>query len=470
MQFSNNSRAMRVCWGWKHQTLNQNLWKHLDFKTCKGVSMKALADVLSKRGKSATQSIKIRDAKRFELDGQKLYKMLYHLPNLRKIQVEAPHTFLLRKSNYSSWPDRVSTLTTLCLDYIFEDIGELVSILRYLAPNLKELALRGAPPFLWRIFPEMRTLETLQLQNRDPPDALKGGLFPSEIPSTFLVSRIGMLEKDHADLTPLQRNLAYATQDLRRLNISGYNMRQPGDALTRIVDENNWQKLEEVSLSILRSARNDFTFDFRLTKNLKLLDLSDVGLLTSQISNMVNEGVDMTSHQQFENLEYFSCTSVVPASVLQQLLGPSVEKRKLRGFDLKYMTTVWDTEDIIGLSSFDFLHKEDIEALGLSNFVFPYPDRPAPSGRASADAQSFLDWVSSFPNLHTVFAYPFELDGARFAIEGLVKLGIKTIYTDCLIGVERDRIMKLAKDKGVTIIHAVRDDSPRFWKSIQSQW
>lgn len=237
------------------------------------------------------------------------------------------------------------------------------------------------------------------------------------------------------------------------------------------LDTEHWQQLEDLALAGLILGRvepHEFAFDFQLTNKLKRLDLCDLGLLFPQfVVNGDLENIDSAAFQRFENLEHFRENSAMRLSLLRQVLAPSVANRTLRGLELNYQSSVAEVHEIVGLSSLDFLHKEDIEVLGLTNFLFPNPDDRAPGGR---DSPSFLTWVATFPNLHTIVVYPFKFPDVQFLIEGLVGLGIKTIITDVLVGVERARILGLAKDKGVTIIHEPRSNAARSWRTVESQW
>lgn len=197
---------------WRHQVLNAHLWKHLDFNRCKGVSMKTLTNVLSKRAQSEAESIRIRDAKKFGLNLDKVNMMLHNAPKLRKFWIATlqmhPSPLYLQKTGL---PYHMPELTTLCLDYIFDnfDSSHLMMMLHRAAPTLKELSLSfyQTPSSIWLEFPEMLNLETLQLSHKP----LYGERVPMPHSINEMVSCTDMLERntcssDTFKATPLHQD------------------------------------------------------------------------------------------------------------------------------------------------------------------------------------------------------------------------------------------------------------------------
>ena len=174
-------------------------------------------------------------------------------------------------------------------------------------------------------------------------------------------------------------------------------------------------------------------------------------------------GDQLVPLERFGNLEYFRCSEGIDLghiTMLRDFLRPSVQNHKLRGLELKYLPHA--AEVCTPLSALNFLCKEDIVDLGLTSFRFPDPYF------RGGENQSSLEWLQTFPNLQTVAIYPYNTEGRHYVVEGLVRVGIKTIYQDCLFGVERDRIMALAEENGVTIIHRPADNwTPRYYKPFE---
>lgn len=141
------------------------------------------------------------------------------------------------------------------------------------------------------------------------------------------------------------------------------------------------------------------------------------------------------------------------------LIKPSCISRTLRGLVLSTSRDMRTAQEGICFDMLDFINNEDITTMGLLDFGF----ENIQSYLHSKTGKPFVECVTRFPNVHTVLAYPERYEGHELVIEALVRLAanhgvIKTIYQNCLRGVQRDRILALAKEYGVEVI-----DRPREW-------
>jgi hypothetical protein len=161
----------------------------------------------------------------------------------------------------------------------------------------------------------------------------------------------------------------------------------------------------------------------------------------------------------WDRLEIFRCRSPMRYEQLDEVVRPSFEKGNLRVLDIPLST---NHDAAFDLQQFAF-ESEKLHTLGLSKFIFEDPMNYA----SLFTAQPLLDTIAKFPNLHTVAAYPGAYARCGDVIRALLShKGIRRIYQDCLSGVERDEIMKIAHKKGVEILHCRKFVPPTFPKDL----
>lgn len=164
------------------------------------------------------------------------------------------------------------------------------------------------------------------------------------------------------------------------------------------------------------------------------------------------------SNVWLENLEHFYCRKgekLLPLAIRNfERIQPSCANGTLRSLHISFDLTTRDAlDEILNKPAIHALSCEDITTYDLFD---PYP--------SSSNSDAFLDWVDTFPNLHTVGAYPYHKkdEKAWTTIAKLLKRrpDIKTIYTNALFGIYRDELLKRAGKNGVNIIHADRVPEP----------
>ena len=107
------------------------------------------------------------------------------------------------------------------------------------------------------------------------------------------------------------------------------------------------------------------------------------------------------------------------------------------------------SEAIVNPDRFTFT-SDKLQTFGLSEFIFEDTD----SYNDLFTTKPLLDVLSKFPSVHTVAAYPGAYARCADVIKALLShKGIRRIYQDCLMGVDRDLVMEMAREKGIEVLH-----------------
>jgi hypothetical protein len=233
-----------------------------------------------------------------------------------------------------------------------------------------------------------------------------------------------------------------------------------------------WGRLEKLVLGSL-TCRQSFPLfgDLSDLPNLKVLDVS--GLAMSQLKLCWTRQADETRLLQVPKLELFRLSESVSEDVLR-FLEPCLRNGSLKTLDVSvpfegalpdapddYPTTNLRKDATHQLDQLDrwLVSKRSITTLGLSGFRW----NNSASYTTSYTGLPLALWVREFPNVQTVYAYPQKFDGSMDTIRALLDVAqVKTIYQDCLHGIGRDEILRLAKERGVEIVDS-NDRAPGPW-------
>ena len=172
------------------------------------------------------------------------------------------------------------------------------------------------------------------------------------------------------------------------------------------------------------------------------------------------------------NLEVFRClANILRPNHLERILKPSASANKLQALELRATFThlapasAGDPPgDFVPARDLSFLECSSLHTLGLHEFNF----HEDPNSRYLAadvfNAEPFVEWLDSFPSLHTVGVYPGGWEAVGALITRLIaRPGIKTIHQQFLKGVPWDAAQKLAKKHGVELCHTV-GTMPAGWR------
>lgn len=164
---------------------------------------------------------------------------------------------------------------------------------------------------------------------------------------------------------------------------------------------------------------------------------------------------------KLDRLEVFRCRGSLDPRDIEWCITPAMDSGTLHTLELSgdpvpdvphpvdYFTHFGDASRVRTLGLYDFRFDN---AMSYRN---PYTGRP------------FLDWLARFPGVETVSVYPQPFDGAPETIaELLERTGpaaatdgsvaganrVRTVYQDCLQGVQMDKVLALAAAKGVNVV------------------
>jgi hypothetical protein len=186
-------------------------------------------------------------------------------------------------------------------------------------------------------------------------------------------------------------------------------------------------------------------------------------------ANVINNGpmeivpVNMKATFEWPHLEFFRCRSAMPADRLETIVAPSIMQGALKTLDVASGDARPHGGDFALSPPQLSFSSMSLETLGMSSFLFDDTD----SYSALFTAKPFLDWLSKFPNVHTVAAYPSTYARCADVIKALLShKGIKRIYQDCLTGVVLDEVRAEANKRGIEIIHQRRHMAPIFPRSF----
>lgn len=192
--------------------------------------------------------------------------------------------------------------------------------------------------------------------------------------------------------------------------------------------------------------------------------LSDCPVVTTHVLWGIDDGENIPIGR-WEKLRVFRCRSAIEYARLDEVVRPSFQSGNLRVLDVSASRPSLGLQDLaqpneIALNPPEFsLTSDKVHTLGLSNFIFEDPLNYA----ALFTARPFLDWLSKFPSVDTVAAYPSAYLRCTDVIRALLfHKGIKRIFQDCLAGVDRDEVMKVARQKGIEVIHHKKFMPPTF--------
>ncbi len=153
---------------------------------------------------------------------------------------------------------------------------------------------------------------------------------------------------------------------------------------------------------------------------------------------------------EFTHLEFFRCRADISPSWIYSAISPSLgTDGRLASLDISGNSSVENDVDAATVFA-NMPFPGRFHSLGMSNFRWP----DSLSYLSAYTGRRFVEWVDRFPAVQTVAAYPQNFDTAGEVILSLVERGrVKTIYESCLSGVTRDKVLGLAKEQGVTIVH-----------------
>lgn len=169
--------------------------------------------------------------------------------------------------------------------------------------------------------------------------------------------------------------------------------------------------------------------------------------------------------------------STVQPHYLEHTLAPAAKSGSLKVLEL----TIQPRSDLVVTSpsnpisvdvdepakDFAFAASDNIHTLGLRNFNWIGSRDDWGTIGYSFDGQPFLDWLESFPKLHTVFVYPGFYEGVDpFIMKLIAHPRVKVIHQDNLRGVSWDAAVKLAAEHGVEL-HHTPDHAPAGWPMIE---
>ncbi|SPQ22220.1 818364c0-cff4-44bf-b55e-63408245de96 [Thermothielavioides terrestris] len=161
------------------------------------------------------------------------------------------------------------------------------------------------------------------------------------------------------------------------------------------------------------------------------------------------------------NLEVFRCTTqLLTRGSLRQILEPAAKSGALKVLELAaepFLSFPDEEHQFVPFQPkvhLDYAVSPNLHTLGLRNFnCLRHPDDPwNPPGLF--DGQPFIDWLDSFPSLHTVAVYPGLWAGVDEFIMKLIRHHrVQVIHQDLLRGVAWDQAVELAKWCEVQLNH-----------------
>ncbi|KAJ9156140.1 hypothetical protein NKR23_g1350 [Pleurostoma richardsiae] len=416
--------AMTVSKGWQHIIKTPDLWKSLVFGQKKPVSNATLSRIITNVCEGGATAVTISDARLFDLTVEKIARIMHGLRRLRSLTINSPMSWRSAASavvpywlpapppphqlEAASSDQRVlGRLESLCLRGVMYCVPQLFELLiERAASTLKELTMAAElRDFDFEVFPNMPQLTSLKVLD------LRDGSFSLEP----MVAKTPRLKK-------LYMSSAYRTRDF------------PVQS-----DSWHWSNLEELAVDATLSYA--FSWPITLTsEKLRAVHVQQYDVLYA-FERAPND------HIHLDGLEAFFCWDEIPIGHLKTLLSKSCQKRKLRALVTGKPFDPDTQRPVKEWSSLDFINHKDIEVLGMVDFAW--------SNEATylspLTGQPFLDWVDLFPNVHTVIARPERFNAWPSIIEALILRGIKNIYTLPLLGMDRDRLTKMAEENGTKI-------------------
>ena len=259
-----------------------------------------------------------------------------------------------------------------------------------------------------------------------------------------------------------------ATPNLEQLYLDAYNIRfHPTNILGHPIHPFGWSKLRVLILGEHLRIETDpavgRSWPWLPTKELRAIEILSESPSVAREVLWAPELVSM-GFEGFEQLEVFRCRSPIKYAQLEKVVGPSFRSGSLRVLDIpaSECLTIEELnqfdEPVIAPQRFPFT-SESLQTFGLSKFFFEDLD----SYNGLFTARPFLDLIGKFPNVDTVAAYPSAYARCADIIKALLfHKGIKRIYQDCLVGVDRDQVMEMARQKGIEVLHHKKYMPPIF--------
>lgn len=479
LPYADLCRAMRVSKAWNFACRNNGLWAHLEFvKHWPSLRERpfrrgVLNDIISKRSQNLAKSLTITSLTDFGIDAAKLRAILKALPQLESLSLSvcSKESAANKGSSSSLSPDNVltaisegapSTLKILHIRNLYkpDNLSFLDSPIARLAGSLEELSLEELDNWPWlmyilgsKVWPK---LERLTIKGSD-----KSGLscvpinivsilcspFPLScqpfFPVFFVAHVLIFGQLSAAPSTPALKDLTlYKVEDIGPL---------PDDFAA-------WGGLERLSIDRLCRRHHEGSL-FGQTPALRSADFRNISKVDPRSFFGSEEG-GLQSVDLFENLEHL-CFHLDPDWMDHigikdcfefQRIQPSCTNGTLRSLDIIFDSKITNRLDKV-------LNKQAIHTLSCHGIDAPgsYDDL-----NLTGNSDVFLQWVDTFPNLHTVGVYPEKTVKAWIVVAKLLRrrLDIKTIYTNVLTGVYRDELLARAARNGVKILHADRVPEP----------
>ena len=153
-------------------------------------------------------------------------------------------------------------------------------------------------------------------------------------------------------------------------------------------------------------------------------------------------------------LETFRSVQPLISGLLPRLVGPSLKNGKLKTLEISpAFDESGEIMELLELNEDMPFSSEHVHTLCLTGFFIP--GDLVWSHRGTGAAQPLLNLLARFPNVRTIGAYPRPFHGHTDVIKILLGLdGIKTIYQDCLMGVELDEALEVARKRGIQLVHS----------------
>lgn len=215
-----------------------------------------------------------------------------------------------------------------------------------------------------------------------------------------------------------------------------------------------WDKLERLSISDFFRQGSEAALVGR-TPALRSVDFRDIHRLDPRSFFGTSGGAlaptDLSNDrlEHVEHLCYLLDLDWMDRSAFKDHLDfrriqPSCANGTLRSLEIIFDLRVTDRLDKV-------LNKQAIHTLGCHEIDAPSANDDL---NLTGNSDAFLDWLDTFPNLHTVGVFPDK--GGEKAWIVIAKLlrrrhKIKTIYTDVLYGVYRDELLARARSDGIEI-------------------